>query len=59
MTSSLRFPYSEHDDMLDALSRIMDKELSTTFPQGDPVDVFKIDEPVREETYDILWSGLR
>jgi len=54
----LAFPYSEHDDMLDALSRIMDDTLGATFPQGDPIDVFKINAP-REETYDILWSGLR
>ena len=54
----LAFPYSEHDDMLDALSRIMDDTLGATFPQGSPIDVFHIDAP-REEAYDILWNGLR
>lgn len=57
-TEYLAFPYSEHDDMLDALARIVDNDLAATFPQGDPVDVFLIDQP-KEESYDILWAGIR
>lgn len=54
----LAFPYSEHDDMLDALARIMDDEMCATFPTGDEVDVFGIGHK-EEEDYDVLWAGLR
>lgn len=32
------FPYSEHDDMLDSTSRIMDPELSAVFPQPETAE---------------------
>ena len=53
----LAFPFSEHDDMLDSLSRIMDPDLAATFPQGNPIDPLELE--MKEETYDYLWSGLR
>ena len=53
----LAFPFSEHDDMLDSLSRIIDPELCAMFPQGEERDPLMLE--MQEETFDILWSGLR
>lgn len=53
----LAFPVSVHDDMLDSLSRIMDPDLGAVFPQGSQIDPLQFE--IQEETYDLLWSGLR
>jgi phage terminase large subunit-like protein len=50
-------PFSVHDDLLDALSRILDPEFSAVFPQGDDIDPLKLQRPA-EESYDPLRWGL-
>ena len=53
----LTFPFSEHDDMMDCLSRAWDDDMACQFPQGNPVDPLL--HEMQEETYDVLWSGMR
>lgn len=53
----LAFPFSEHDDMLDSLARILDPDMCASFPQNNQVDPLLIEQ--REETWDLLWSGIR
>ncbi len=49
-------PYEQHDDMLDALSRILDDDLGATFPRVDARDPLGLGHPERE--YDPLRHGL-
>ena len=51
-------PYEVHDDMLDALSRILDPELGAAFPQGDERDPMEIGRP-KQDDYDPLTWGLK
>ncbi len=53
----LAFPFSQHDDMADCLSRIMDPEFSAVFPQGEVIDPLRLRRPA-EEDYDPLRWGL-
>ena len=50
-------PFEAHDDMLDALARILDEDLGAAFPQGDEKDPLKLDGRA-EEKYDPLRWGL-
>lgn len=52
----LTFPFAEHDDMLDSLSRILDTGLNATFPSGTPHSTLKQWE-VEDELYDPLTFG--
>lgn len=53
----LAFPFAEHDDMMDCMSRILDDDLGATFPEGVEIDPLKIGEPSKEEEYDPLRYG--
>jgi hypothetical protein len=46
----LPFPFSAHDDMLDSLARILDRDLGASFPQGAYIDPFGVDSTL-ETTY--------
>lgn len=51
-------PFEKHDDMLDALSRILDDELGAVFPQGEEKDPMQVGGRA-DEQYDPLRWGLR
>jgi predicted phage terminase large subunit-like protein len=49
-------PFEEHDDMLDALARILDEDMGTAFPQGEEIDPMKL-RAKPEDDYDPLRWG--
>lgn len=54
----LSHPYEAHDDLLDALSRILDDDLGAVFPQGEEIDPLRLRRAPDAE-YDPLRWGLR
>lgn len=50
-------PFEAHDDMLDALARVLDDDLAAAFPSGDAIDPLRISRP-DDEQYDPLRWGL-
>ncbi|MEN6429785.1 MAG: hypothetical protein ABFC80_02940 [Coriobacteriales bacterium] len=54
----LAHPFEAHDDMLDALARILDDDLGPVFPQGDERDPLRISKG-KAEKYEPLRHGLK
>ena len=48
----LEFPFGSHDDMLDALSRIMDDSFNAVFPDGNEYGAYGLGETKEDEDYD-------
>ena len=49
-------PFEVHDDMLDALSRILDEDFNAVFPQGEVIDPLKLRTPVGDEYNPLTWG---
>lgn len=56
----LGFPVSIHDDMLDCLARILDKDMATIWPIGDPIPAHqrrRYDAPPRAKRHNLTWMS--
>ncbi|HEC61377.1 MAG TPA: hypothetical protein ENI27_03895 [bacterium] len=49
-------PFEVHDDMLDALSRILDEDFNAVFPQGEVIDPLKLRTPVDDQYNPLTWG---
>ena len=53
----MSFPFGSHDDMLDALSRVVDEDLGATFPNNE-TNLPSWMKEKDEQEYDVLRFGL-
>jgi hypothetical protein len=52
----LAHPYEQHDDLLDALSRILDEDLSAVFPSGEEIDPLRLRKQPEEDYNPLRWG---